>query len=398
MKIAMDNSRNKHTFSIYVFLFLILITYVIVSQSKVFATSPSFAYREVRNALYNVIDMNCVLHPQTRLEANCHTNEGNQSIDIYATDLFSDGKFLNATIWLLPPIKDSPSNSQLETNYGMYIDADDNPKTGWQGIDYQVEYSEFKNGTWTRTFYEFSSLGDNRILKVEKNYENGHTFYGKSGNYVTLFADLNAMGSPSKYRVMLYAEEIQNPSKKIWKDDFTNWIDIPKSQLTLVSTPSPVILRQGQQQPVDIQLMSNTDFVPTAFTVQENSSGVKSYFLQNKSYNEPASLKLIIPGNASVGTYNIPIIATITEKSTFPALNNIYLNLGNYSEQVILPVKVEACSTAYCIGELLNDFNKTWIEPISGIWTFVGGLLTGGISQLIYNRFKKNPIDNRQEK
>jgi hypothetical protein len=64
-----------------------------------------------------------------------------------------------------------------------------NPKTGWQGIDYQVEDSR-KNGTWTRTFYEYSSVGDSKTLKVQKNYEKSHTFYEKK--YMTLFTNLGA--------------------------------------------------------------------------------------------------------------------------------------------------------------------------------------------------------------
>lgn len=96
-----------------------------------------------------------------------HAHEGNQSTDIIAVDFFSNGRFLNATIWLVSPIAESSSsannNNHEETNYGMFIDADSNQKTGWQGIDYQVENSR-KDGKWERTLYELSSIGQERIL------------------------------------------------------------------------------------------------------------------------------------------------------------------------------------------------------------------------------------------
>jgi hypothetical protein len=129
------------------------------------ASSLSFGHREIRDAFYGVINMTCLLHPQKGVDINSceHTNQGNQSIDILAVDCFSGGRFLNATLWLVSPIKETASNSQDTTNYGMFIDADDNPKTGWQAIDHQVEDSR-NNGNWIRTFYEFSSVGDTRVL------------------------------------------------------------------------------------------------------------------------------------------------------------------------------------------------------------------------------------------
>jgi hypothetical protein len=70
-------------------------------------------------------------------------------------------------------------------------------------MDYQVEISG-PDGKWTRTFSEWSSAGSNRTLSEKDGVKD---FFAKNGRYVLLSADLNAMGSPDKYRVVFYTEQ-----------------------------------------------------------------------------------------------------------------------------------------------------------------------------------------------
>jgi hypothetical protein len=67
-----------------------------------------------------------------------------------------------------------------QINYGMFVDADANNKTGVGGIDYQVELSG-QNGTWSKTFSQWSTFGTNRTLSKIDNYSG---FYAKNGKYV----------------------------------------------------------------------------------------------------------------------------------------------------------------------------------------------------------------------
>jgi len=373
----------------------------------VFAASPSFGHQEIRDPFRDLIDMKCLKHLPKTIDTNkcVHTYEVNQSTDIIAADFFSNGMFLNATIWLVSPIKESTSaNNHEETNYGVFIDADSNQKTGWQGIDYQVENSR-NDGKWHRALYEFSSIGQQRILDETKNYT-AH-FYQKNKNYVTLYADLNAMGSPSKYRVMFYAEELIKGTTNntlFWVDDFTSWIDIPRPELALLTTPSQVVLRPGEEDSYGIQLMSNVTLVPQVsnFRVEQNTSNVQLKFITNPLYksdssNEPESLDIKIPADAKIGKYNIPIIANTTQISTIPntfgfrylPLNAAY-EFDNLNLQVTVVKKMN-------IGEQLASFNKTWIEPLSGIYTFIGGLLTGGVAPWLYKRIRRKQGDNNDE-
>jgi hypothetical protein len=395
----------------FILIYLILMIYLIILPNHfphyVFAASPSFGYQEVRDPFRDIIDVKCLKDVKAIDVNNCqHTNEGNQSTDIVATDYFSDGRLLNATLWLFSHIKESSRNSinnHEETNYGMFIDADSNQKTGWQGIDYQVEDSR-KDGRWYRTFYEFSSLSSPRILE-QKNYT--EQFYNKNGKYVTLYADLHAMGSPAKYRVMFYAEEVlSNTAGAIlfWKDDFTNWIDIPRPDVSLLATPSHIVLRPGQQDSFGIQLTSNTSLVPQVsnFMVKENTNNVQLHFVTNPLYtsssNEPAYLEVTIPEDAKIGTYNIPIVANVTQTSTIPNIfgfKNLVLNTAYEFDNVNLPITVVKRMN---IGEELAEFNKTWVEPLSGIYTFIGGFFTGGLAQWIYRRTSRKQDDKCNKK
>jgi hypothetical protein len=133
----------------YVILYLLLFTIVILLYQlplykKTFAESPSFGYQEIRDELFDIIDMNTCVRSSQEISANkcTFTSPETQSIDIVAVDYFDNQKILNATIWLISKPKENTSDSDNISNYGMFIDADSNQKTGWQGIDYQVEVSE----------------------------------------------------------------------------------------------------------------------------------------------------------------------------------------------------------------------------------------------------------------
>jgi hypothetical protein len=52
------------------------------------------------------------------------TKQGDRSTDIESVDYSSDGKSLNATLWLYFPFKSNQSNLNEEVDYGMFIDAD----------------------------------------------------------------------------------------------------------------------------------------------------------------------------------------------------------------------------------------------------------------------------------
>ena len=59
--------------------------------------------------------------------------------------------------------------------------------------------------------------------------------------------------------------------------DLANWIDIPPPEFTISTLPDPVVLRQGEQKDIGIQLKSSSGITTMAvgFTPAENYSNIK---------------------------------------------------------------------------------------------------------------------------
>ena len=81
------------------------------------------------------------------------------------------------------------------------------------------------------------------------------------------------------------------------------------------------MLRQGEQKDIGVQLKSSAGVSTTAvgFTPAENYSNIKVEFNPDKtnksSFGEvgaPAPLRIVVPANAQVGPYTIPILVNIS--------------------------------------------------------------------------------------
>jgi hypothetical protein len=349
----------------------------------VLAASPSFGYQELKNTIHNILDVRCVIARNGTDIAKClgNINTANQSIDIAAIDYFSDGNVLNATLWLLSNIsKGSPDET---TSYGMYIDADSNAQTGLPntGADYLLEISQH-NGKWIKTLSQLSSYHDTRILNRPENYTDSIKTYEK---YIPLSLDLNAIGFSEQYKILFYSQ--QTEKQNLSKIDFTTWVDIPPQKLMLTTIPSDVSLRPGERQQFGIQLASTSGLVPEVLRLTaKNTTDFEISFNYNTfrtayQNTQPALFEIKIPEDAVPGKYSVPIIANISKTIGVSP----YITRGTFLQEVDLPVTVIKRMT---LGEQLNDFNETWISPLSGIYSFIGGLFTGEISRFFYNRIK----------
>ncbi len=127
--------------------------------------------------------------------------------------------------------------------------------------------------------------------------------------------------------MLFYATVIYNNNSKIVLD-LTNWVDIPPPEFTISTLPDPVVLRQGEQKDIGVQLKSSAGVSTTAvgFTPAENYSNIKVEFNPDKtnksSFGEvgaPAPFRIVVPANAQVGQYTIPILVNISTGSIFPS-------------------------------------------------------------------------------
>jgi len=170
---------------------------------------------------------------------------------------FSDGKNLNATLWINGSImKDHPQIGVRELEYGAVVDTDNKLITGMFDVDFQKRIkstNDTKN--WTSTLIEYSSTGFHNVVSETSNLTN---FKEKSA--FPLSIDLNSVTSPSKFRVAYYTIASYNDRSKII--DITSWIDVPPSEFSLSSSANPLVLTKGETMDIGAQLVSNKALMP----------------------------------------------------------------------------------------------------------------------------------------
>jgi hypothetical protein len=355
----------------FLLLIIALITIIHFVLPNVAASAP-FPDKEITDNPRDWID----------LKTKNSTMDSDLSTDILSVDYYSNGKILNATLWLFAPFKEKPSDS--EVNYGMYIDADFNDGTGFNGIDYKVEIKwNNENKNWDKVIESWSQIGKTRVIENVSDY-NG--FYTKGGNYILLAVNLDKMLSPEKYKVLFYAETKREGS---FRTDLTRWVAIPPLELTVFPSSSSIELRKGQEKTIEIKVNASQGYEPTVelFT-NSPSSDLLLNFEQNNTLRIPsyglASTPLTITStdNALVRPYTI----FITANSSFPPKELI---TDYRSSQPIDNVTTQ--SSLYAVlqeplsmtDEIADFWNKLG-SPIS----FVYGILAG-LSPLLYKKIKE---------
>jgi hypothetical protein len=231
--------QDKVTFQTTRFFGLLLILLIVwlllirILSFDAFATAPSFGYQQIVNDPYNWID----IHKHVR------SINGDPSTGIQGVTYLSNGKLLNATLWLLVPFNGDLSKDRGQINYGMFIDADANNKTGVGGIDYQIEISG-QNGKWSKTFTEWTSFNSTREIlnRTISKIDNYSSFFTKNGQFVSFSLNLDAISSPDRYRLLFYAEQIRGPT---WLTQFTNWINIPQPEFQISTLPTSMDITQN---------------------------------------------------------------------------------------------------------------------------------------------------------
>jgi hypothetical protein len=399
----------------------ITISYAPVPISDVIADSPSFSRQEVGDEERDGINVNGLAGTQ---RIDDYKDLLDNSTDILKITYLSDAKNLNASLWLGGNFtKDPAAKGAQAMVYGMLVDVDSNPRTGFQGVDYQLEV-QWTNSSkiWNMFLGEYPSVDDAslkdpadylKILDIKENYTD---FFDDNKPYVTLSLPLEDVAFPSEFKAMYYGIVIYNSSNMVV--DLGSWIDIPPADLAISTLPNPVIIRQGEQRNVAVQLKSNDRFVSNvaSFSPIENYSKI-DIIQPNNNVDEPdgsggggagesASLPSMGPttfiikvsSDAEIGEYTIPILVNMSTGSIFPSE---FLRISNFSFSV--PTK----------GNILRVANMTITvtepvtaqEQIKEFWGAYGGIISlagagfgGGLASYVLDRVKnrKNNRDNRE--
>jgi hypothetical protein len=340
-------------------LFFLIIFYESIYQ-KVFATttsSPSFSRQEIDDRKSDWLDV----------WRGRNTVIGAKYTDIQVVNYYSDGRFLNATLWLDKFNEIGPPDRKL--NYGMYIDADFNNKTGIAGIDYKVEIQwDNKTKSWTRVFEEWSTNGKAKTLDIKPNYtgffeksSGGNNTRGseegEGGDYVTLYADLNKMFSPTRYKVLFYSEEVKGLK---WIMDSSKWIYIPPPEFVITTLPQSVDLRQGDSRTIEVQVNSTKGFEPSfqLYAVYPSSStSTSSSFPYQQQQQQPLKQQQY--------AYKVPITASAASADN----NNNDIKLDFRLNNLRIPSQGEATAPV-TISSIPNALLSPHTLFIVGNFTF----------------------------
>lgn len=405
--------------SLLLLLITTTISYVPMPIAKVLADSPSFSRQEVGDDERDGININGLAGTQT---VDDYKDPLDNSTDILKITYLSDAKNLNASLWLGGNFTKDPAAKGAEAVvYGMLVDVDSNPRTGFQGVDYQLEVQWMNSSKiWNMFLGEYPSV-DNaslrdpaeylKILDIKQNYTD---FFVDNKPYITLSLPLDDVAFPSKFKAMYYGIVIYDSSNMVV--DLGSWIDIPPADLTISTLPNPVVIRQGEQKNIAVQLKSNdgvisnvASFLPienySKIDMQSNNvdepegaagSGSSGGEPQSSSNMGPTTFITRVASDAEIGEYTIPILVNISTGSVFPSE---FLRLSNFTFSV--PTKGNILTVANLTMTVTEPV--TTQEQIKEFWGAYGGIITlvgagfgGGLASYVLDRVKSRKNNNNK--
>jgi archaellum component FlaF (FlaF/FlaG flagellin family) len=176
--------------------------------------------------------------------------------------------------------------------------------------------------------------------------------------------------------------------------DPTNHVPFPPPEFYISTLPTSVTLRPGEEKDIQVRLNS-TAYSPSNATFSINQTeGLKATFTPNRT-SVPANgmvvstLHINASENIEYRPYTLPIYATISFptkvgiKGQDKIFNNTLSETINENSYLTLTV-LRPLTTE----EHLDIFYKSWVSPITGIWTFMAGI-GAVIAPLIISIYRK---------
>jgi archaellum component FlaF (FlaF/FlaG flagellin family) len=171
----------------------------------------------------------------------------------------------------------------------------------------------------------------------------------------------------------------------------------------IVYAPNYVLLRPEEEKEIQLRLNS-TAYSPSNATFSTNQTeDLKVTFTPNRT-SVPAngmvvsSLRVKASEDIESKPYTLPLYATISfppivgikgQDKTFNNTSSERVEENSYLTLTVLPSLTQE--------EHLEIFYKSWISPISGIWTFIAGV-AAVITPLIISIYKKRQDNKNKNK
>jgi hypothetical protein len=409
----MGMKRTKNT--VIMVIFFILLICNLAQVGDILAFSPSFARQGIINQ-NNHWSIPHVRQNLTRIDIppgvmelakkndECKSEHGPRPSSISAVTYLSNGKTLNATLWLSGPFILVPSNtsSWLRSPFkeipwyriGYFMSIHVHTAYDLGGPDYRsgIEWN-VSNGIWTNSLYEYSPIEGDKLLDQRSKYT-----VPIGQNYVDLSLDLRHLNYPNLYDVLFYATDLYVKDGRLCRMvDITSRVYVPPPEFSVTSIPSTVVVRPGDNAPVELEVKSNTNIKSQVFLYANASSDIQGSIIPNKVFLPPngvvtSLLNVEVPESAKARTYTLPIVANFsipTEAKTnrfsttgeiaYGSNTQFTAQVSNFTVTVLPP---------FTIQERLMNFYTGWLSPINGIWTFLAGV--GAIVAPLIIRKKRN--------
>ena len=323
--------------------------------------------------------------------------------DILSVTYLSNGKTLNATLWLSSAFTEPPSNASdwlslprpahipwYMITYGMSLASHSIYDT--EGTDYAVGYAwDVLNNTWTRTVSELSPQGDYKTLELQPNY---NVFPLNAQRFINLSLDLSALNYPEQYDLIFYAFDYFIQDYRICPmNDLTARVYVPPPEFILSSSPSSLELRPGEQKTIKVQLESNADIKSIVLFSTNQTEELKDNIEANFSSNiisvplngiVISKLDISALEKAEPGSYTLPIFSGVNITTEAKPRRSIFTGEiisnpmpQNFSESSSLTVTILPSLT---IPEYINSILNTWGAPLKelvGLVTAIGA--AGGV-------------------
>ena len=351
--------------------------------------------------------------------SNC-TDEIRQSIqvpDIEGVSYFSDGNYLNATIWLSGPFEERPIAIARAPLYFMTVGIAHSNDISFKK-DYAVSIQwDALNTVWIKTIQEYLMNGTKTLVE-DKNYLN---FYENTGNkgHIDLSLDLRKITSPKEYIVSFGVVDSVIKSGNVCGlvDVIENAGYVPPPQFRLSTFPAPLEIRQGEEKTIELRINSTTLATPRIDLkpdLKQAPDGMGIRIVPDKIEVPPAGvaashIRVNVSDKVPPGPHTIPIMSTIS----FPSIvdisplinssnNNTVVRQGsnipenNDSSLATVPTNISLTTISprpssftvivepYPFQEQFKDFWGTYGDMIS----LIGGGFAAGLSALLIDRFR----------
>ena len=390
-------------------IFVIVLSIILCALlSKIaIADSPSFVRQVIvdppddwffikplmNSSLIKAPDGGSFLMQTGRSAGDCITMEKYRFHDISAISYSSDGKILNATIWLYHPIGKPPLNDTewlsvpitdvpwYRILYGMSVAV--HSAYDLEGSDYHLRKSwNINDKNWTTIVEEMPPTTNETKILAKKSYSNG-SFFNEEKKYVELSLDLSDATYPNQYSLLFYTIYVFIKDGRLCGlSDISNRVYVPPPDFTMSTSPSRIDLRAGDERTVSLQIKSNTNTRSEVVLSTNQTDEVELALSPNKTSIPPnglitSRLYVKVSDDATPFEYLLPISANMsipTESRIRGTMgsdimrNSISANTtenSNFTLTVIPPLSV---------AEQLKIFYDSWLSPISGIWTFLVGV------------------------